>query len=114
MPKASASCGLAVHSNIFFAQYMRMKPCILPSSTICRCAAFHSASCVFACSSCSYEYTYSRLSLAWSSSDSLAQGNAQSNESYLVQYLSNCECVGAVSNAAVFPQHKRCGGERVR
>ena len=61
MPNAKACAGPAVHSSIFLAQYMRMKPCILPSATICRCAPFHSASCVFACSSCSYVYMFKLL-----------------------------------------------------
>ena len=33
-------------SRIFLAQYMRMKPCILPVATISSWAAFHSLSCV--------------------------------------------------------------------
>ena len=33
-------------ARTFLAQYMRMKPCILPWWTISSCAAFHSRSCV--------------------------------------------------------------------
>lgn len=42
-------------SRIFFAQYMRMKPCILPQCTISSCAAFHSLSCVAPFSNCSLQ-----------------------------------------------------------
>ena len=34
-----ASAASGDHSSIFLAQYMRMKPCILPVCTICACAA---------------------------------------------------------------------------
>lgn len=43
-------------SSIFFAQYILRKPCIFPVTTICSCAAFHSASCVVPSSSSVSEY----------------------------------------------------------
>ena len=54
--QAASQPGGQPTSRIFLAQYMRMKPCILPVATISSCAAFHSLSCVCARSNCSLRH----------------------------------------------------------
>ena len=69
-------CGSTYYGDTFLAQYMRMKPCILPVCTSCVCAAFQMSSCVCEVSSCARLYTCSRGSVEWSARESRAHLSA--------------------------------------